>query len=180
MADKVAGDARYRPFRAAAWIGYVGLVTLFGLTVTVGVTRSVFRMTPSRPTPSPTPLGVSECFERERQLWAELDAQRRALSSAPEVRKVDVEWTAWRQGWVTRQREAEADCAVDQPGREELKTVFAKLTKLMDLYTTHAVQFAGEIGPTLDALKATLRPAGPSPHPTDSGRAQSPTGDPAR
>jgi hypothetical protein len=180
MADKAAGDARYRPFRAAAWITYVALTTLFGLTVTLGVTRSVFRMTPERPKPSPNPIAVSECFERERQLWTELDAQRKALTSAQEVRKVDAEWTAFRVGWVTRQREAEAACAPDQPGREELRPVFTKLNKLMDLYTTHAVQFAGEVGPTLDALKESLRPADSTPRPTDSDRAQSPPGDPAK
>ena len=27
----------------------------------------------------------------------------------------------------------------------------------MDLYTTHAVQFAGEVGPTLDDLDAELK-----------------------
>jgi hypothetical protein len=98
MADKAAaGDPRYRPFRAAAWIVYVGLATAFGLTVTVGVTRSVWRMTPTRPPPSTNPLSVSECMDRARGLWSQLDAQRRALADAAEVRKVDVDWMAFRR-----------------------------------------------------------------------------------
>jgi hypothetical protein len=162
VTDKAAGDARYRPFRAAAWISYVGVVTVFGLVVTAGVTKSVWKMTPGRPPAAAVPLPAAECIEKERALWTELDEHRKGMSEAKVTHLVDTEWTRFRIDWVTRQRQAEAACAIDEPGREELKAIFGRLNKLMDLYTTHAVQFAGEIGPTLDALKQSLG-QGPPP-----------------
>jgi hypothetical protein len=155
--DKATADARYRPFRAAVWVVYIGITAVIGGLVTIGVTKSVWSMTPKVHSSGGPLLTPSECVHRARSLYAELDSKRQALSSAPEVRKADQEWTQFRMGWLSQLRDAEGACGIDEPGREGLKKVYEQLDKLMDLYTTHAVQFAGEVGPTLDALKASLR-----------------------
>jgi hypothetical protein len=173
--DKATADARYRPFRAAVWVVYIAITAVIGTLVTIGVTKSVWSMTPKvHPTAGPL-LTPSECLDKARALYAELDARRQALSAAAEVRKTDQDWTKFRMGWLTRMRDAEGACGVGESDREEIKKVYERLDKLMDLYTTHAVQFAGEVGPTLDALKASLHPRpGGDPTPPQSA------GDPAR
>jgi hypothetical protein len=149
-------DPRYRPFRVAAWSMYIAVATVFALFITVSVIRSTLAMSPDHRPPAATILSVEECLQRARGLYLELDERRKTMSQAREVRRVDAEWTPFRVDWLSRHRAAESACAVAQPGRESLKAIYDALDKTMDLYTTHAVQFAGEVGPTLDALKASL------------------------
>jgi hypothetical protein len=118
-------------------------------------------MSPGRPEVTGAGLDAAACAAEARRLWEVLDAQRQALSRAKDVSKVDVGWTGFRTGWLTEVRAAEARCAIDSPGHEKLRAVFAQLGRAMDLYTTHAVQYAGEVGPTVDALKAALEAAEP-------------------
>jgi hypothetical protein len=56
-------------------------------------------------------------------------------------------------------REAESRCALPTHSRKRLKTAFDRLEHLQDLYMTHAVQFAGEIGDTLDSFRLSLEAA---------------------
>ena len=51
---------------------------------------------------------------------------------------------------LERVRQAERSCGVDLPERKGLAELFEQLEHLEDLYTTSAVQYAGEIGPALD------------------------------
>jgi hypothetical protein len=135
---------------------YVALAIYFGAGISWDVLKSVMAMSPRRAKQTETVLSVSECVERARGLWRELEERRKTLSEASPVRRVDAEWTHFRVDWMTRHRKTESECAVDSPGRENVKVIFTRLDKAMDLYTTHAVQFAGEVGPTLDGLKAAL------------------------
>lgn len=154
---KQPSDARYRPFRIAVWAVYFTVLVFFGGSIAVSVVRSVLDMTPDHRTATQAALTPDECLAKAKELWAELDEHRKGLALQPEVRKVDAEyWTQFRVAWLTKHRAAEAACAVDTTGRENLKTVFTKLDQTMDLYTTHAVQFAGEVGPTVDALKGAI------------------------
>ena len=159
---KQPADARYRPFRIAVWAVYFVVLVFFGTSIAVSVIRSVLDMTPDHRPPSPTALNPEECLARAKELWLELDQQRKNLSGQPAVRRVDAEyWTRFRVEWLQKHRAAESACAVTSPGREKLKVVFTRLEQTMDLYTTHAVQFAGEVGPTVDALKDSLAGASP-------------------
>ncbi len=155
MADPQPKDPRFRPFRIASWAFYLLLTVVFSVAITVNVVRSTLAMTPDRPPPSTEPLDPGACLSTARALWTELDAQRRTMSEAAKVRSVDVSWTRFRIDWLQRAHETESRCT--QGGqRVAQKKIFRELDALMDLYTTHAVQFAGEIGPTIDELNADL------------------------
>jgi hypothetical protein len=150
-------DARYKPFRIAMWAVYFTVLMFFTGSITVSVIRSALAMTPDHQTGSVAQLSPEECVGRARALWNDLDERRRSMSAQPNVERVDAEyWTQFRIEWLTRHREAEAACAVDAPGRENLKALFKRLDRVMDLYTTHATQYAGEVGPSVDALKKSL------------------------
>lgn len=142
-------NAQYRPYRLAVWLVYFVVLGIFGTSILLGVMRSVWAMSPEH-LPAAAQLGATECQEKARALWVELDERRKAMSAAPEVHLVDADyWTAFRTGWLERHRAAEAACSAQAP-------IFKRLDQVMDLYTTHAVQFAGEVGPTVDKLKAEL------------------------
>lgn len=155
-------NARYRPFRGAAWGLYLLVAVTFSVAITINVVRSTLAMTPERPPPPTTLLSSDECVAAARALWSELDLHRNSLSDPPDagsVRRVDVDWTQFRIEWLTRHNEAASRCSGDGPDRLLLKKIFKELDAVMDLYTTNAVQFAGEVGPTLDALRADLKTA---------------------
>lgn len=150
-------EAKYRPYRAAMWAVYLVFSLFVGLAVTLSVLHSVQKMTPRRP-PSATPaLDPEACRALAEQLFGELDSRRQALSAAEPVRRVDADWTQFRVKWMNEFRDAEARCDVDARDRESTRRLFQSLEKVADLYTVHAVQFAGEVGPTLDTLRAELK-----------------------
>jgi hypothetical protein len=155
MAGPQAKDAQYRPFRAAAWAFYLLIAVAFSVAITINVVRSTLAMTPDRPPASKVSLSPQECLDTARALWNELDARRKSMSEATPVRGVDAHWTSFRIDWLKREHEADSRCAQ--------KKIFEQLDSLMDLYTTHAVQFAGEIGPTIDELNANLEAASRGP-----------------
>jgi hypothetical protein len=134
---------------------YLTLTIAVASLITISVVRSVLKMTPGHHPPMPS-LGVSECLEGAKKLWAELDQRRDALSSANQVGNADQNWANFRLDWLQRQRDLEARCVSADPKRAKLGPVFRTLETLMDLYTTHAVQYAGEIGPSVDRLRQQL------------------------
>ncbi|MBK7863270.1 MAG: hypothetical protein IPJ65_32630 [Archangiaceae bacterium] len=150
-------DARYRPFRIAVWAVYFVVLLFFTLSITVSVIKSVLEMTPDHRTSVVGSSTTDECLAKAKVLWVQLDTRRKAMSDQAQVSGVDADyWTQFRVQWLKDHRDAEASCAVDAPGRENLNAIFKRLDQTMDLYTTHAVQFAGEVGPTVDALKSSL------------------------
>jgi hypothetical protein len=156
-------DPKLRPWRTAAYTVYILFTAAFSINLIVNVSQSVAAMSPGRPEVAGASLDNAACAAEARRLWEALDAQRQALARGNEVSKVDVGWTGFRTGWLKEVRAAEARCAIDSPGHEKLQAVFAQLGRAMDLYTTHAVQYAGEVGPTVDALKRALEAAQPQP-----------------
>lgn len=154
--------ARLRPFRGLAWAVYLVVAVTFSLAITINVVRSTLAMTPDRPPPSTTKLTPAECVASAKELLRELEARRNGLSNPPDggsVRRVDADWTLFRIDWLVRENEAESRCVGPDADRAALVRIFKDLDKLMDLYTTHAVQFAGEVGPTLDALRTDFAAA---------------------
>src|SRR5262249_51169454 len=133
------------------------VLLFFAGSISVSVIRSVLAMTPDHRSATTPTMSAGECLEKARELWTDLDDHRKAMSAQIEVRRGGADlWSQFRVGWLKRHRAAEEACAVDLPGRENLKAVFKRLDQTMDLYTTHATQYAGEVGPTVDALKAAL------------------------
>jgi hypothetical protein len=132
---------------------YLVVVVGFSLAVARSVGRSVMAMSPARPKVVEKILSFRECREEMQSLWRELDTQRQGLSQwSTRASRVDERWAEFRVGWLQRHRQLEASCAVESRERQPLRLVFRQLEKTMDLYTTHAVQFAGEMGPTIDRL----------------------------
>jgi len=152
-------DPRFRGFRRVAWGVYLAFTTTFALLITYSVISSTMKMSPPHHSAEST-LAVELCVVKARALFAELDQKRDELSNAKEVRVADTEWTKFRLDWLERQRQLEARCVGDSVEREKLKPVFKTLQSLMNLYTTHAVQYAGEIGPSVDKLRKQLDEAG--------------------
>ena len=145
-----ARDPRYRPFRVAVIAIYLVVVSTFSLLVTVSVARSVRAMSPRREPVRTATLPPEACVGRASALLDELEARRRELTGITPASRTDVSWMSFRVEWLERVRQAERSCGVDAPDRKGLAELFAQLEHLEDLYTTSAVQYAGEIGPALD------------------------------
>ncbi len=154
-------DPRFRPFRAAAYGLHVTVSTIFCLWLIVNVSRSVSAMTPPQlpPVEPEQVFSFRECVDAAQGLWSELENQREtAVRNAP-ARSVDREWMVFRTAWLQRVREQESRCALRSRERVELRTLFQRLEEVQDLYTIHAVQYAGEVGGAVDALQAAFEAA---------------------
>lgn len=116
-------------------------------------------MTPRKPDPAAEVLSVTQCVERTQALLDELEKKRQALTQADSVRRVDQRWTHFRVEWLQREGQLESQCDTHTQEGKPLALAFEQLEKLMDLYTTHAVQFAGEVGPTFDKVRESLERA---------------------
>jgi hypothetical protein len=165
-----AFSARYRPFRVAMYLLFIGAVSAFALVAIISGVRSVLAMSPQPKPSSDVTLTERECLERADVLWRELDGRRKEMGEQVPATKADQTWMQFRVEWLERHREAMSLCALESQNRESLKRVFSRLDKLMDLYTTHVVQYSGEVGPTVDALRDAMESA----RQTSMGRASSP------
>jgi hypothetical protein len=152
-------EPRYRPFRVAAYLLYIAVVTVVSSLVIYSVLRSVIAMSPKPPRSSPATLSVSECVSGASRLWEELDNRRKGFTEHHPARRVDELWMAFRGPWVQRLRELEGMCGTGTGARPQLRAIFAALENVQDLYTTHAVQYAGEVGSAVDRLVSALEAA---------------------
>ncbi len=158
-----APDARYRPFRAAAYGFYIVAVVTFCLLIIVSVTRSVMSMSPGRlPTAEPV-LTYRECLDAADTLWSELESARERLVRASPAHTVDSQWMSFRTEWLARLRERESHCALDSRANAHLKQVYRRLEDVLEGYTIHAVQYAGEVGGSVDALRGAFATARQNP-----------------
>lgn len=153
---KTADKAIHRPFRVLMYGLYLVVVVTFSLAVTSSVVKSVWQMSPKVPTLAEPVMSVSECYERASDLWKLLEKERQGLAATEVTSRLAEQWSQFRIDWLRQQRLAQAQCLLDSRERRTLRTVFMKLDRAMDLYTTHAVQFAGEVGPTVDDVKRML------------------------
>ena len=155
---RAAQDPRYRSFRIGAYAFYLAVVSAVSIQIIRGVVGSVMEMTPPRRPPAEVTLTVPECLQRAEGLLQEMEQERVRLSRQS-ASKMDLSWEKFRVGWEERYRDAESRCALDSRAREPLRDVFDRLSKVMDLLTTSAVQFAGEAGGAVDGLRASLEAA---------------------
>ncbi len=158
-----ARDPRFRSFRVFFYALYLAAVIAFSVNIIVNVVRSVLVMTPGRKAPTDSALSVRECVGGAERLWRELDGQRQSMSAPVPSRRADQEWSAFRVKWLNSFRDIESRCAVDSRSRAPLKKVYERLDHIQDLYTTHAVQFAGEIGGAIDAFREAVQVAKEDP-----------------
>jgi hypothetical protein len=117
-------------------------------------------MTPALP-PAPAQLAdVGVCTQRAESLWSELEERRRGLAKEAEpIRAAHQRWEEFRLGWLKQLRAAQAECTADSPERSRLGLLFRDLERLEDLYSTHAVQYVGEIGPSVGRFERDLASA---------------------
>ncbi|XXF75000.1 hypothetical protein P2318_18175 [Myxococcaceae bacterium GXIMD 01537] len=156
-------DPRYRPFRAAAYGVHIAVSTVFSLWIIVNVSRSVAAMTPERQPPAPTLLSYRECLDAAQDLWADLEREREKLVRTQPARDVAEEWMRARTAWLERVRAREAQCGLKSRDRVLLQAVYQRMERVLDLYTIHAVQYAGEVGHGVDALQDAFEAARRSP-----------------
>ncbi len=148
---------QYRPFRVAAYSLHIALSGFVAIAVII----STFQSACSTPRVKRQPdqaLPVAECLAQADALWAELDQKRQGLAGNQPASKADHAWAKFRLDWLQRHRMVEARCA-GEGERAILSDVYRRLDHAMDLYTTHAVQYSGEVGPSVDKLKAALQQA---------------------
>ncbi|HEX8438689.1 hypothetical protein [Archangium sp.] len=152
-------DSRYRPFRAAAYGLYIAVVSAFCLAIIISVSRSVAAMTPERKPSAEPVLSYRECLDAADRFWSELEAEREKLVRTTPANKADRQWVEFRTTWLQRLRDEEARCALESRDRTSLKDVFRRLEEVQDLYTIHAVQYAGEVGGAVEALRGAFSTA---------------------
>jgi len=145
-------DPRFRPYRRGMLGLYLVLTVVFCLHLIVSVFRSTGEMTFSPAGEAHAPRPDAECAAGLRTLWGELEVQRGEMSS-PSALAADQRFLSFRAQWFPRFRALEASCVPGRPAQGEL---FRALEKLADLYTTLAVRYAGEAGPTVEGLRMGL------------------------
>ena len=160
---KGAPDPRYRPFRIGAYALYLVVVSAVSLLVIKSVVSSVIRMTPGRKPPAEQTLTVAECLQRAEALFHELESERARVSASTPAARSDQAWEQFRVGWIERYRDAESRCALESRSRPSLREVYDRLSRVMDLFTTSSVQYAGEAGPGVDEFRASLEVARKGP-----------------
>lgn len=145
-------DPRFRSFRGVTYAVYLLAVTVFCVLVLISVLRSIDAMSPEKLPERSPPLTVTECVDGAGTLYRELDEARREMGGSEAATKAAARWGDFRVAWLTRMRELEASCATSSKGRPGLAPVFRQLKKLMEVHTTHAVQYSGEVGPAVVKL----------------------------
>jgi hypothetical protein len=135
---------------------YVAVVAAFSTLVGVSVIRSVVEMSPRTSRVAGDLLSVPRCLSEAEALWHALDDERKQFTRSQPARSVDEEFSRFRVEWLRRLRDLEGRCVTGAPERRPLRDVFRRLEQVQDLYTTHAVQYAGEVGPAVDALLAAM------------------------
>jgi hypothetical protein len=156
-------DPRFRRYRGGAYGVYILLTTLFSVWILWNVSRSVAAMTPEKPPAAAQLLTFRECLDGAQALWAELESEREKLVRVSPASNVDRQWMGFRTAWLERLRQRESMCGLESRDRESLRVVFRRLEGVQDLYTIHAVQYAGEVGGAVDALHAAFATARKSP-----------------
>jgi hypothetical protein len=120
-------------------------------------------MTPEVKPASERLLSYRECLDSAQSLWADLERSREQLVRTQPARDVDQEWMRLRTAWLERVRATEAECGLKSRDRAPLQAVYQRLENVLDLYTIHAVQYAGEVGGGVDALQAAFETARKNP-----------------
>jgi hypothetical protein len=143
----------------ASYAFYLVVVVVFSTLLIISVVRSILASTPPRPPVSEQVLSMRECADRADQLWAQLDEQRKALSTYQQRREMEQHWSRFRVAWLKELYQIESMCVPRSRSREPLKRAFELLERLQNLYATHAVQFASEIGGTLEEFHRALEAA---------------------
>lgn len=137
---------------------YIAVVAIFCTFMAISVIGSVMKMSPRRPSRPDAQLAATECLAQAEVLWRNLDDERKGFTRSQPARNVDEAFTRFRTDWLRRFRELEGRCH-EHTRKGPMQEVFRRLEQVQDLYTTHSVQYAGEVGPAVDELLSSINAA---------------------
>ncbi len=105
---------------------------------------------------------LSWCMHELEVLSRELNRRLNETLASWPARRSSVQWEDWSPAWRSKLLRLDARCRLSQgdvSGTKELNAAYQRLSELHSHYTTLAVQFSKEIGPSADRLHAAMRKA---------------------
>ena len=157
-------DPRLRPYRAALWVVYFGVVLLGMALVSVSVARSL--RGPSRPAttagPVPTRAALRVCLADLELLYREQNQRAWALGTEFEGPDPFATWNAWSHEWERKVEDLTDRCRLDDASgedaaaRAELAAARDALRALHRAYAAQVNRFAQEEGQLAQAAAEAL------------------------
>jgi hypothetical protein len=158
-----------RPFRLAVFGIFVAFSTLYILLIARGIILSLMHqgMLPLTPMANECRRGPDSCTQGLVELRAALDAKSCELERTGTA--AERLWDDWSQAWQRDLSSLRSECCLvsgrGPPGRDRLARAAADLERLGQLYTTHLVQYAREIGPQAERCATDLAVIVPAAQP---------------
>jgi hypothetical protein len=147
----VPRDPRYRPFRLALWVVYLGILALALAVLVSSVVRHL--RGPHRPPPSaelPTRAALRVCATELESLQREQNAQAWRLSEEVGEGDAIARWETWSREWEQRVDDLSDRCRLDvgegdlQAGRAALGHARDAVLALHRAYRAQVNRFAQE------------------------------------
>jgi len=163
-------DPETRPFRLVVFGIFVGFATLFILLIARGIILSLMHQgaLPLARVSNECRRTPDSCAQGLADLRAALDGKSCELERSGT--QAESLWDDWSQTWQRDLSALRSECCLASgrapPERVRLARAAADLERLGQLYTTHLVQYAKEIGPEAERYAtdvALIAPAGPPP-----------------
>ncbi len=154
IAAVAARDPKLRPYRAAAWIAYFGVIALLAVLVVGSIARNLW----GRPRPVaatgavPTRSALRLCLADLEALYREQNERAWALGAGFEAPDPLRAWADWARGWEERLEDLSDRCRLDvtDPGerwhaeRTEMAAARDALLALHRVYNAQVNRFAEE------------------------------------
>jgi hypothetical protein len=163
----VSDPPKNRPLRIVLWTAYGVATIFFCACLYLGVYRGARERQGRAPQLSPLASVDAEarrqCTRDLGALYRELNERLEATLLSRPARRSSAEWEQWSPSWRSRLLAAGARCRLqegDAPGTLELRRAFRELSEVHRHYTTLAVQYAKEIGPSTDELHQSMQRLG--------------------
>lgn len=162
--------ARSSPFRLAVFGLFVAFATLYIVLIARGIIVSLMHqgMLPLSQTATECRRSPDSCARGIAELRGALEAKSCELERTGTA--AERLWDDWAQSWQRDLAALRGECCLmpgrAPPDRDRLARAAADLERLGQLYTTHLVQYAREIGPQAERCAsdlAVILPAGPAP-----------------
>jgi hypothetical protein len=166
----MARDPETRTFRLVVFGIFVGFSTLYILLIARGIILSLMHQgaLPLAHVANECRRSPDSCAQGLADLRAALDQKSCELERT--ATRAESLWDDWSQTWQRDLSSLRGECCLAPgrapPERVRLARAAADLERLGQLYTTHLVQYAREIGPQAERYAtdvAVIAPAGPAP-----------------
>ncbi len=163
-------DPETRPFRLAVFGIFVGFSTLYVLLIARGIILSLLHQgaLPLARVSNECRRPTESCAQGLADLRAALDQKSCELERSGT--QAENQWDDWSQTWQRDLSALRSECCLAPgrapPERVRLARAAADLERLGQLYTTHLVQYAREIGPQVERYAtdvAVIAPVAPPP-----------------